>query len=101
MLVYGDRSRVASVGEIRAAVLSALASAENMAPGIARHATLVSAFIALGEWAQGVADVAFEEEGADRASPAERSGMAALTALAKTVDNSWRSRGGAGFVPRA
>ncbi|HEX2135693.1 MAG TPA: hypothetical protein VHG30_07260 [Microvirga sp.] len=91
MLVYGDWARLERVADKRDGILEGLRSVRAMAPGIDRHAALVSVFLELGELVQGLADAAFRERGADAASPGERAGMGALTALARAIDSSWRS----------
>jgi hypothetical protein len=91
MLVYGDAERVERIADMRAGILETLRLVERMAAGIERHAALVSAFLALSELAQGVADAAFGQRGADGNSRQEQVVSTALVALARTVDESWRS----------
>jgi hypothetical protein len=97
MLVYGDVERVERVADKRAAILETLRLVEPMAAGIERHAAVVSAFVSLSELAQGIADAAFRERGAEASSSQEQVVSTALVALARTVDESWRS----GFEPGA
>ncbi len=97
MLVYGDVERVERVADKRAAILETLRLVEPMAAGIERHAAVVSAFVSLSELAQGIADAAFRERGAEASSSQEQVVSSALVALARTVDESWRS----GFEPAA
>jgi hypothetical protein len=91
MLVYGDVERVERIADKRAAILETLRRVEPMAAGIGRHAAVVSAFVSLSELAQGIADAAFRERGADGRSSKEQVVATALVALARTVDESWRS----------
>jgi hypothetical protein len=98
MLVYGDAERVESLPAVQAEILAGLEEAERLAPGLQRHAALVSAFIRLGEAVQGVADAGFEARGSDTVAPGGDPGMPALLALAGAIDRSW-SGGFAGTEP--
>lgn len=62
-----------------------------MPAGVARHGRLVGAFILLGQIAQGVADAAFEANGADGGSSAETYLLRDTMALARAVIASWGS----------
>lgn len=89
MLAYGDRSeRIDPRGRLTglAAELSLIA---GMPAGLARHAALVAAFIAMSQITQGVADALFASEGADRRSVEQDACMALLLDLAKSVIASW------------
>ena len=99
MLVYGDAERVERVADKRATILEALRVVDTMAAGIERHAALVSVFVALSELAQGIADAAFKDRGADGNSLQEQAVSNALIALGRTVDASWRSGFAKGPLP--
>jgi hypothetical protein len=94
MLVFGDLERVVSVDAERSAILDALEAAELEPRGLARHAALVEAFIALSELVQGLADAEHAARGCDERSPMQEDGMALLLELAHALHHSWRG----GFV---
>jgi hypothetical protein len=91
MLVYGDAETLWRAAEKRALVLEAWQAAGRLAPGAARHAALVAAFMELSEFVQGLADAAFEQSGRDDIGSAADPGMALLTEVARAVAGSWRS----------
>ena len=91
MLVYGDVEHTVTVGAKQAAIENILSEFHSMPPGIARHGTLVAAFVAAGELVQGLIDAEFHELGIDTLSAIHRDGMACLSVLACAIDRSWRS----------
>ncbi|KAB0264434.1 hypothetical protein [Microvirga brassicacearum] len=95
MLVYGDVTRLETVGKKRDLIETALRGVAKPGVGIERHAALVSAFVTAGELVQGIADFEFQRTGFDAVSDAQATGMAFLVDLALLLDRSWRS----GFAP--
>ncbi|MDG2570736.1 hypothetical protein P7L87_24600, partial [Vibrio parahaemolyticus] len=91
MLVYGDAEHTVTVGTKQAAIESTLSEIHSMPPGIARHGTLVTAFVGTAELVQGLIDAEFHELGVDTGSIVHRTGMECLSLLACAVDHSWRS----------
>jgi hypothetical protein len=91
MLVYGDLARRVSTAAVIESIASTLRRVSALPPGIERHAALVSAFIGLGELAQGIADSEFDARGVDARSPAQDGAMAALMRVADAVRRSWDS----------
>jgi hypothetical protein len=89
MLVYGDRSRLASTRAELDDIAQALRHAARMPPGIERHGELVSVFIAAGELAQGIADAEFDARGCDARSPSQDAVMYLLVQLAQAIGQSW------------
>ncbi|MDF2810657.1 MAG: hypothetical protein K0S56_1688 [Microvirga sp.] len=95
MLVYGDVTRLETVGEKRNLIETALCGAMDAGVGIERHAQLVSAFVTAGELVQGITDLEFQRTGFDTVSDAQAMGMGFLVDLALLLDQSWRG----GFAP--
>lgn len=94
MLVYGDHDEIVNGGEWLESIWRRLCGASAAAPGIERHAMLVSALVDLGRLLQGVADADFASTGKDRRiTLTDRLGDW-LTALAGQVWRSWQS----GFI---
>lgn len=91
MLVYGDAERVESVGARQALLKTGLQELAQLPPGIERHARLTEIFIAAGELAQGLADLAFEERGFDARGNAQDAALGLVTALAHALARSWLS----------
>ena len=90
MLVYGETTWTGAPEERIAGIAAALAEAAAEPPGILRHGALVAALIEAGELAQGIADAAFLERGADAPSAGQDAAMGLLTRLARAVWASWR-----------
>jgi hypothetical protein len=91
MLVYGDAIRRETVGAKLQEIRSCLDEAERDGPWIVRHSWLVTALIAAGELAQGIADRAFEARDQRDAHSAQGDAAMELTlALARLVGESWR-----------
>lgn len=91
MIVYGDRSRTVRTSHRLVEIDAALAGVGDMPPGIARHTALQSAFIALGEVIQGIADADRAMYGADGSSPGEAALMVALVGLGRELMQSGRN----------
>jgi len=91
MIVYGDRAETVASRERIAALAADIDAIATMPPGIWRHDAIVTAFVALGQVVQGVADADREAHGADGGSDAERSLLAPLTALSQALLASWDS----------
>ncbi|WP_114943932.1 hypothetical protein [Microvirga calopogonii] len=100
MLVYGDVEHSVTVGAKQAAIADTLSEINSMPPGIARHGTLVTAFVDTGELVQGLIDAEFHELRVDTLSTVHRNGMQCLSLLAEAVDRSWRSGFRDGSLPR-
>lgn len=92
MIVFGDRTRVRSPAAAIAALQAELARLPERPPGIRRHGALVSALLAAGELAQGLADAAFARSGRDGPDAAASAAIAVAVALARAV---WRSQAAA------
>lgn len=88
MLVYGDRRRTAEPRALIDALDARLARLPAAGPD--RLSAVTDAFIAAAELAQGLADAAFEERGADGPSDAADEAAAALLALARDLIAAWR-----------
>lgn len=91
MLVYGDRGRTADPRKALAAVLARLDAAEALPAGLERHTALITALIACGDLAQGLADAAFEATGLDAPDPAADAALDLTRAIAEAALASWRS----------
>ncbi len=91
MLVFGDQVRAldprAALGELA----TWLRVIDGMAPGLARHAALVGAFVEAGEIVQGLTDAVCATR--DARTPVGDAGMRLLVAIAGAVDASWSSGG--------
>jgi hypothetical protein len=100
MLVYGDRHERADPRAHASVIDRTLESVEQMPAGIARHSSLVAAFVETGRLLQGIADHAFAPFRCDRSIPgiAEVSGW--LLNFARAVCTSWDS-GFADIAPLA
>jgi hypothetical protein len=91
MIVYGDAEELTGAAAKRRSVLDAWRAVGCCAPGLARHTQLVTTFLELSEFVQGLADAAFDERGRDEVGGVADDGMALLTELARGIDRSWRS----------
>ncbi|MFC7734680.1 hypothetical protein ACFQX4_02300 [Roseomonas sp. GCM10028921] len=91
MIVYGDAPRRMDPRAALDGVEGALHRLQPMPAGLDRHAALVSALIAAGELAQGLADAEFAARGRDAASPGPDAAMALLARLAGAAWSSWQS----------
>jgi hypothetical protein len=89
VLVYGDRRRHRDPRMMAAGLSEAQARLSGMAPGLDRHAATVAALIEAGRLAQGLADLAFQETGADGRDPAASAAMEVALDLARQVVRSW------------
>ncbi|UVF20233.1 hypothetical protein HPT29_003510 [Microvirga terrae] len=89
MLVYGDVETEDTVGARQAAIADILTRMQAMPPGIERHGTLVSAFIATSELVQGLIDAEFHDHGRDVLSAIHEQGMECLSILAHSIAGSW------------
>ncbi|HEY9012782.1 MAG TPA: hypothetical protein VIN06_17390 [Devosia sp.] len=87
MLVYGDVETTRDAAVFRAEIVAALASLATQPPGLDRHSALVTAFLDAGDLVGALID----RDAPHELSTAATTGMAALTALARAVDLSWRS----------
>src|SRR4051812_31170569 len=92
MLVYGDHIALEHACDVFDEVRQRLCMAAGLAPGIARHASLVSAFIRLGELLQGIADLEFEISQIDITSPTQQRVSQDLCRLAMIIGCSWQSK---------
>ena len=97
MLAYGDRSEPVDPRARLTDLSAELRRIAAMPSGLTRHAAIVSAFIAMGQVTQGVADALFARDGVDRRSAEQDACMALLLELAKAVVASWDS--GFSMVP--
>ncbi|HVT06767.1 MAG TPA: hypothetical protein VHO67_04900 [Polyangia bacterium] len=88
--MFGDRQRRRSPAEQIQILRAALDAIAACAPGIERHAALVSVLLSAGELVQGLADAAFDTQGCDRQDPASGAAMRVTVALGRAV---WRSHG--------
>jgi hypothetical protein len=100
MLVYGDVEAVVKVGTKQAAIGDILSKIASLPPGIARHGTLVMAFISTSELVQGLIDAEFHECGFDKLSSVHQGGMECLSLLADAIERSWQSGFREGFLPQ-
>ena len=89
MLVYGDVERIESPHALRASIADALALAEGLPQGLARHAELSRAFIRASELAAGIADAEFAERDCDHRSGRQESGARFLYLTAQAMSRSW------------
>jgi hypothetical protein len=94
MLFYGDRVRQEPTRQAVDRLKALLAAADAGAPGLDRHAALVTAFVAASQLFQGVADAEMAATGQDDVTPAQHAGMALLLSLARSIGSSWRGGGG-------
>jgi hypothetical protein len=88
MWVYGERIRTVDPAAALRRIARDWATAQALSPGITRHAAFVSAFVAMGELAQGLADAAFARQGFDDAGPCDDASLAVLCAMAAAIDAS-------------
>lgn len=87
MLVFGDHVRRRAPRAALDELTRELAALDAQSPGLARHAQLVGAFIAAGELAQGLADLAHPaRDGRDALGDAA---MRLLVAVAAAIEASW------------
>lgn len=91
MIFYGKRARKADSCALIEGLRRRLRAVAALGPGIDRHAALVSALIAAGELAQGVADDGFERSGTDGQAGPHHDLLAFATELARAVIQSWDS----------
>lgn len=89
MLVYGDHCESCDPRQRAREIDRLLETIETMAPGLQRHARLVSALVEAGKLLQGLADCDFERDQVDRRSEATDELGAALQAIARAVCGSW------------
>ncbi len=98
MLVYGDRTRIASTREVLAGLRDDLARAAALGPGLQRHSRLIAALIDAGQLVQGLADAFFHRNGShDDKSAHVQATLSLVQALAGACALSWTSgfrRGG-------
>jgi len=92
MIVYGDHPRATTLHALHALAVRRHAEARAADPGLARHAALVSTFIAWAELTRAAADADFTAHGRDRTTPDGDALMAMLVRLARAVGISWRGR---------
>ena len=98
MLVYGDHCECIGAAEKWREIAGILERLNRTAPGIARHAILVSALIECGRLFQGLADAEFKSAGCDCWTPETRSLGRFVHELATAVGRSW-DEGCTGDVP--
>ncbi|WP_434345870.1 hypothetical protein ACN6A1_28730 [Myxococcus virescens] len=91
MLVYGSAVKDASPRELLSALHARLRQCEVMAPGLERHAALVSLFIDSGSLAQGVLDQDFAERRHDDPGPLGAACVALPFVLAQALQRSWET----------
>ncbi|MCJ2101999.1 hypothetical protein [Methylobacterium sp. E-046] len=91
MLVYGKSNWTGDPNHKLDTVVALLREMADEPPGLARHGTLVTAFIVAGEFVQGIADAAFSEHGHDATSSAQDASSLFLMRLARMVWASWRT----------
>ena len=95
MLVYGETTWTGDPRARIAGLDALLREVAGKAPGILRHGALAAALIEAGELAQGIADAAFADLGADAPTPAADAATAVLMRLARATWASWRGEGDA------
>jgi len=92
MLVYGDRTRCASTGEVLARLRDDMARASCLGPGLPRHSRITAALIGAGQLAQGLADARFHHDGdCDRPSKEVERALSLVQAVAARCAMSWMS----------
>jgi hypothetical protein len=88
MLVYGERVRQIHPALTLRRIASDWRSALAHPPGIERHGAMVSAFVGLGELAQGLADQGFAGRGFDEPDACDDGALDLLRAMAGAIERS-------------
>ncbi|MFN3892236.1 MAG: hypothetical protein ACK4MV_17725 [Beijerinckiaceae bacterium] len=91
MLVFGDLATQENARATLAKSLSAFQSAMARHAGLSRHAGLVNAYVETARVAQGCVDAEFARMGEDAITPLHAAAIAALRAMARVLEASWRS----------